>query len=134
MQVFLRQHARSLVAMALVALFFIPTDLVAQSHVVSPADLQKEVVATSQSRQHNLQAVQQFLSTPAAEKAMKSAQIDSQQVRDAVTTLNDEELAQIAAKADRAQADFAAGRFSDRDLILVILAIVALVLIIIAVR
>ncbi len=134
MQAFLRQHARSIIAVALVVLFVVPTDLVAQSHVVSPADLQKEVVAASQTRQHNLDTVQQFLSTPTAEKAMKSAQMNPQQVRTAVSTLNDQELAQLAARADKAQADFAAGRISDRDLILIILAILALVLIIIAVR
>lgn len=134
MQRFLRQHARSIIAVALVVLFVVPTDLVAQSHVVSPADLQKEVVAASQVRQHNLETVQQFLSTPTAEKAMKSAQVDPQQVKTAVSTLSDQELAQLATRADKAQADFAAGRISDRDLIIIILAIVALVLIIIAVR
>ena len=134
MQAFLRKYMRSVIAVVLVAFFVVPADLVAQSHVVTPADLQKEVVAASQARQRNLEAVQQFLSTPAAEKAMKSAQVDPKEVRTAVSTLNDQELAQLAARADKAQADFAAGRIEQRDLILIILAIVALVLIIVAVR
>jgi hypothetical protein len=134
MQAFLRKNMRSVIAVVLVAFFLVPADLVAQSHVVTPADLQKEVVAASQARQRNLEAVQQFLSTPAAEKSMKSAQVDSKQVRTAVSTLNDQELARLAARADKAQADFAAGRIEERDLILIILAIVALVLIIVAVR
>jgi hypothetical protein len=134
MQAFLRQYMRSVIAVVLAAFFVVPADLAAQSHVVTPADLQKEVVAASQARQRNLEAVQQFLSTPAAEKAMKSAKADPQQVRTAVSTLNDQELAQLAARADKAQADFAAGRIEQRDLILIILAIVALVLIIVAVR
>ena len=134
MQAFLRQYMRSVIAVVLVAFFLVPTDLAAQSHVVTPADLQKEVVAASQARQRNLEAVQQFLSTPAAEKAMKSAQVDPRQVRTAVSTLNDQELARLAVRADKAQADFAAGRIEERDLILIILAIVALVLIIVAVR
>lgn len=134
MQAFLRQYMRSVIAVVLVAFVLVPADLVAQSHVVTPADLQREVAAASQARQHNLETVQQFLSTPAAEKAMKSAQVDPQQVKTAVSTLSDQELARLAARADKAQADFAAGRISDRDLIIIILAIVALVLIIIAVR
>lgn len=134
MQAFLRQYMRSAIAVVLVAFVLVPADLVAQSHVVTPADLQREVMAASQARQHNLETVQQFLSTPAAEKAMKSAQVDPQQVKTAVSTLSDQELARLAARADKAQADFAAGRISDRDLIIIILAIVALVLIIIAVR
>ena len=81
MRAILRLYARSATSVVLVSLFFVPADLVAQSHVVSPADLQKEVVAASQARQRNLETVQQFLSTPTAEKAMKSAQVDPQQVR-----------------------------------------------------
>ena len=134
MRGFVRLHARSAIAVVLAFLFFVPADLVAQSHVVSPADLQKEVVAASQARQKNLETVQQLLSTPTAEKAMKSAQVNPQQVKTAVSTLNDQELAQLAARANKAQADFAAGRIEERDLILIILAIVALVLIIVAVR
>jgi hypothetical protein len=134
MQFDLRQSLRVAVATLLVALFIVPTDALAQSHVVSPADLQKEAIAASQVRQHNLDSVQRLLSTPAAEKALKSAKMDTQQVKTAVSTLNDQEVAQLAAKADKAQADFAAGNLSERDLILIILGIAILVLIIVAVR
>jgi hypothetical protein len=134
MQFDLRQSLRVAVATLLVALFIVPTDALAQSHVVSPADLQKEAVAASQVRQHNLDSVQRLLSTPAAEKALKSAKMDTQQVKTAVSTLGDQELAQLAARADKAQADFAAGDLSERDLILIILGIAVLVLIIVAVR
>ena len=130
----LRQSSRVLIACVLAALFAVPASLLADSHVVNPAELQKEMVAASQARQRNLETVKQFLSTPTAEKAMRSAHVNAQQVRTAVSTLNDQELAQIAAKASKAQADFAAGSLSDRDLILIILAIAALVLIIVAVR
>ena len=134
MQFDLRQSLRAAVATLLVVLFIVPTDALAQSHVVSPADLQKEAIAASQVRQHNLDSVQRLLSTPAAEKALKSAKMDTQQVKTAVSTLSDQELAQLAARADKAQADFAAGNLSERDLILIILGIAILVLIIVAVR
>jgi len=129
-----RQITRAMVALVLATLFFIPSDLLAQSHVVSPADLQKQVVSASQTRENNLQTVQKFLSTPTAEKAMKGAKMDPQQVKTAVSTLSDRELAQLSAKADKAQSDFAAGNLNDRDLILIILGIAILVLIIVAVR
>ena len=134
MQFVLRQSLRMLIAILLVTLFIVPTDLLAQSHVVSPSDLQKEVLSTSQARQHNISAVQQFLSTPRAEKAMKSAQIDPQQVKTAISTLDDQDLSQLAARADKAQNDFAAGNLTERDLIWIILGIAVLVLIIVAVR
>src|SRR5262245_16178068 len=60
MQLNLRQTLQGLFALVLVILFLIPTDLVAQNHVVSRADLQKEVAAASQSRQQNLKTVQEF--------------------------------------------------------------------------
>jgi hypothetical protein len=134
MQFDLRQSLRMAVATLLVALFIVPTDALAQSHVVSPADLQKAAVAASQVRQQNLDSVQHLLSMPAAEKALKSAKMDPQEVKTAVSNLNNEELAQLAARADKAQADFYAGDLSERDLILIILGIAVLVLIIVAVR
>ena len=108
--------------------------LAAETHVVSSVDLQKEMVAASQARQHNLETMQNFVSSKIAQKALKSAKIDPRQVKTAISTLSAEELAQLAAKAEKAQADFAAGTISDRDLIIIILAVVALVLIIVAVR
>jgi hypothetical protein len=128
------QSGRTLIASVLALFFFVPADMVAQNHVVSPADLRKEAVAASQTRQQNLEAVQRLLFTPAGEKAMRSASIDPQQVKTAVATLNDEELAQLAARANKAQADFAAGDISQREILWIILAIAVLVLIIVAVR
>jgi len=92
------------------------------------------MIASTQARQHNLETVRQFLSSPKAENALKSAHINAGQVRTAVSTLSDEELARLASRADKAQADFAAGRLEDRDLLIIIVAIAALVLLIVAVR
>jgi hypothetical protein len=108
--------------------------MAAETHVVSGADLQKEMVAASQARQHNLESVQHFVSSEMAQKALKSAKIDPEQVKTAISTLSAEELAQLASQTEKAQADFAAGTLSDRDLIIILLAIAALVLIIVAVR
>ncbi len=134
MQFDLRQSLRMAIATVLVALFIVPTEALAQSHVVSPADLQQATVAASQARQHNVETVHQFLSSPAAQKAFQSAKMDPQQVKTAVSSLSDQDLAQLAARADKAQADFAAGKLSERDLLLIILGIAVLVLIIVAVR
>jgi hypothetical protein len=134
MQFDLRQTLRMALATLLVALFIVPTEALAQSHVVSPADLQKATTAASQVRQHNMDSIQRLLSTPTAENALKSAKTDPQQVKTAVSTLSDQELAQLAARADKAQADFAAGNLDQRDLILIILGVAVLILIIVAVR
>jgi hypothetical protein len=128
------QPVRTLMAGILVVLFAFPSNLAAQAHVVSPADLQKETMAASQARQSNLQTVTQFLSSQRAQKALRSAHMDPAQVKTAVSTLSDQELAQLASRSAKAQADFAAGRLEDRDLLIIIVAIAALVLIVVAVR
>lgn len=128
------QPVRTLMAGVLAVFFAFPSNLAAQAHVVSPADLQKETVAASQTRQRNLETVAQFLSSPRAQKALKSAHMDPTQVKTAVSSLSDQELAQLASRSTKAQADFAAGRIDDRDLLIILVAIAALILIIVAVR
>jgi len=131
-----KQIARAFTAGVLVALFATPQGLVAQisDHVVSPADLQKATVDASQARQKNLDALNQFFSSDKAQKALKSAHMNPQQVKTAVAGLSDDELSQLASKANKAQADFAAGNIDDRDLLIILVAIAALILIIVAVH
>ena len=130
----MRQFVRVVTASTLAVVFLIPQDSFAQSHLVSPADLQNALVASTQARQKNIETIRQFVSTPTAEKALKTAHIDAQQVKNSVARLSDSELSQLAARASKAQADFAAGTLSDRDLIIILVAVAALILIIVAVR
>jgi hypothetical protein len=126
---------RAVTASAL-ACFAIPQSMVAQvaDHLVSPTDLQKAAVGASQARQQNLDTLHSFLSSEKATEALKSAHMNPEQVTKAVASLNDQELAQLATRANKAQAEFAAGSISDRDLIIILIAIAALILIIVAVR
>jgi hypothetical protein len=101
---------------------------------VSPSDLRNEAVAASSVRQHNLETINDFLSSPKAEKVFANADIGASELKTAVSSLNDQELARLAARAESVQADFAAGRLTDRDILIILLGIAALILIIIAVR
>jgi hypothetical protein len=121
------------VAALLITLFSAPGPLMAQSHVVNPAEIQKQVVASSQVRQQREEAVRQFVSSPDAQKAIRSAGMNPERVKGAVASLNDEELAQVASRAEKAQADFAAG-MDQRDMLLILIGIAALILIIVAVH
>ena len=133
---FAKQSLRAVTACVLVTIFAIPQTLFAQAaaHVVSSADLQKAAVDASRVRQQNLEALKEFFSSEKAQQALKSAHTDPERVKNAVASLSDAELAQLASRAHRARADFAAGTLSDRDLIIIIVAIAALILIIVAVR
>jgi ribosomal protein L9 len=131
-----KQTVRVVVACGLATVFAVPQSLMAQAtaHVVSSSEMQKEMLASAQARQQNLETVRNFLSSAEALKAMKSAHVNPEQVKTSVSSLSDAELASLASRAEKAQADFAAGTFDTRDLVLIILAMVALILIIVAVR
>lgn len=131
----LKRHS-ALVAMACVLFTLLAAHpiLRAQDHVVSPTEIQKEAVAATTARQHNVATITRFLSSSQAKQALKDAHVNSTEVKSAVANLSDEEVAQLASRVDKAQADFAAGNMSDRDLILILLAVVVLILVIVAVR
>ncbi|MDR5729639.1 MAG: PA2779 family protein [Terriglobia bacterium] len=111
-----------------------PQAIVAQNHVVSSAEIQKNLAAASTARQHNQEQVQSFLSSEQAKRAMKEAKIDPQQVTNAVSQLNNEELARLAARSAKAQRDFAAGNIDNHDLLIILVGIAVLILIIVAVH
>ena len=129
----LRTFTSKLAAYVLVTMIGLSA-LPAQTHVVSPADLQKETAAATNARRHNLETVNNMLSSPKAEEMLGKAGLNPAQLKTAVATLNDDELASLAARSEKVQADFAAGRLTDRDLIIILLGVAALILIIVAVR
>lgn len=127
---------RALTASALVATFAIPPSLVAEAsdHLVSPSELEKATIDASQRRKQNLDTLQSFFASARAQRALKSAHMSPEQVNKAVGSLSDDELARLAQRANKAQADFAAGYIGDRDLLIILVAVAALILIIVAVR
>jgi hypothetical protein len=128
----LRQSLGLLVFALLLTIF--PLTLRAQSHVVSPAEIHNELINATQTRQKNLEKAQSIFSSDAAKRALESARMNPGQITGAVSTLSDAELARLASRADKLEHDLAAGALSDRDLLIIILGIAALVLIIVAVR
>ena len=106
----------------------------AQNHVVSPADIQKDVASATAARQQNREEIRNFLSSDEAQHAMESAHINPQQVKNAVSQLSDSDLAQLATRSQKAQRDFAAGNIDNHDLLIILVAIALLILIIVAVH
>lgn len=98
-------------------------------HLVSPDQLQQQVQSNSAMRQANVDNLTRFLSTSTAEKAMHDAKIDPVQVRTAIPTLSDQELANLSQRATSAQQAFAAGTLSNNDLLIIILILVVVILV-----
>jgi hypothetical protein len=142
MQFEVRRFTRSLTAAVLAAAFTVPVTLLAQAnpaartpdHLVTPSALQQAAEGASRTRQQNVESLQKFFSSPEARKALESAHMNAQEVKNAVSGLSDQDAAQLAQRANKAQADFAAGDLSDHDLLLILVFVAALILIIVAVH
>lgn len=130
----LRQCLRMVTACVLATVFAVPPSLLAEAHVVNRTELQQQMLAASRARQHDLDTLTAFLSLPQAQQKFESAGVSDQQVKSAIASLSDQDLAKLATRAEKAQADFAAGNMTDHDLLIILIAIVALVLIIVAVH
>lgn len=112
----------------------LPASLFAQEHVVSSSDLQKDVQSVAASRQKSIETLDRTLSSEQGRKALETVHVSYEQVQKAVSTLDDADLARLSARAQAAQTDFAAGRISDRDLLLILVGVAVIILIIVAVR
>lgn len=114
---------------AMPALYAQPSAPAPDAHLVSPSQLQQQVQDASATRQAEMESLTRFLSTPTAEKAMRDANVDPAQVRTAIPTLSDTELATLSQRAASAQQAFAAGTLSNNDLLIIILVLVVVILI-----
>ena len=128
--------SRALVFGALLCLAGLPSRSQGQEkqHVVSLDELNKDATRPAEARQADESAVRNLLSSESGQKALKSANLDFQKVDKAVSQLSDEDLAKLAERSRQAQKDFAAGTLSDRDLLWIILIIVAILIVALAVR
>lgn len=132
---FLSLFSRGLAAVALFALIASSPALHAQqpaqdSHIVSPAQLQQQVQNSAAVRQKNIESLTRILSTPAAEQAMKTAHVDPVQVKTAIPTLSNAELAKLSARAEHAQQEFVAGHLSNGAWVVILIAVVVVIIII----
>lgn len=121
-----------LVSGFLVISFAVPPHFLAQQHLVSPTDIHKELVNATERRSQNRETVTELFSSKDAEKALRGAGMNPGQVRTAVATLSDAELAQLATRSNVLRDDFAAGRLSNRELLIIIVVLAAVVLILVA--
>lgn len=108
--------------------------LAAQNHIVSPKELHQAAVSASRTRQQNVVKVEKFFSMPQARAALKSAHLDPIQIKKAVPSLSDQELARLAARADKAQRNFAAGALTNQQITYILIALGAAVIVLIAVH
>ena len=103
-------------------------------HVVSTADLQKDVASAAKARKADEAKVEAFLATPSARQALKKTGMNYREVQDAVPQLSPEELASLAARADKAQRQFDAGALTNQQLTYIIIALATAVVVIVLLK
>jgi hypothetical protein len=115
----------------LISFFLLGHTSFAQDHVVSPLEIQRDLAASAAARQANVAQLDAFFSSDQARKALKSANIDYEQVHNAIRMLSDQDLANVSARAQKAQKDFAAGSVTNIELLFIVLAAVIIILVIV---
>ena len=129
MKLLQEQKLKYAAALVLGCVMAAPQVMIAQDHVVSPGQIQNDITSSSATRQHNEQQLRGFLSRKEIQQAMKSEGVNPQQVTNAVSQLNDADLANLAARSQKAQSDFAAGRMGLGIFTLIGIVVVAVILI-----
>jgi hypothetical protein len=99
----------------------------AQEHIVPLTELQSRVQSAAQERAKNIEDIQRVLSYPAAAEALKKSNVNPAQMRAAVATLSDAELARLSDRARASEKDVEGG------LIVGILALIGLIVVIVIV-
>lgn len=124
---------RALIPAALTVLLAFPGDIFAQStqpdHLVSPERLQQLVESASHTRQENIKTITDLLNTPVAESAMRDAHYDPVQVKTAIPTLSDQELASLATRAADVQQKISGGVLGFGLTTLLIIALIILIVV-----
>jgi hypothetical protein len=96
--------------------------------------MQQQLESSAAVRQRNVETLNAFLSSPTAQRAMQETHITPTQVKTAIPMMSDEELANLAARAADAQMKFAAGSFTDHDLLIIAVVVLLLIVVILAVH
>jgi hypothetical protein len=126
---------RTVIAGFFIVLFALPPQqAAAQNHVVSQGELQQNIVSATRIRQKHIDQINEFFSSPLAKEALTKHHIDLKQVKTAVSQLNDEELARVAARTQKAQRDFAAGAITDHLLVLIVIVIAVVLIAVLAAK
>lgn len=105
----------------------LPAFLWADDHIVPLDDVHQQARLSGETRAKNIADIERVLSYPAAAEALQKSHVNGEQMRKAVATLDDSELARLAAQARTSEQDVKGG------LIEGILALIGLIVVIIVV-
>lgn len=121
-----------LASLSLAAWAAAPSRLAAEQHVVPRSELQRQILTTQQTRQDQVRHVREFFSSGAVQEGLRSAGLDAKQIHDAVSMLDDAELARLADRTRSIDNDLKAGALSNEHLTYIVIALATAVIVILA--
>ena len=113
-----------------VALLLFAGTASAQDHLVTARAADERLQAAAVGRQADLRALDAVLATPQAARAIESLGQDPGRLRQGLPALSDDELRDLAVRAEALRADPAAGLSGDVNQLLIIFLIVAIVILV----
>ena len=115
-------------------LLLLPFHSRAEEHVVPPEELGQIVSSASSVRQANSVKVDRLFASEQVRQSLASMRIDAEKVRAAASLLTDEELAELAARADRLDRDVAGGALTNQQLTYIVIALATAVIVLLIVE
>lgn len=119
-------------ALPLSAILLVPS-LSADQHVVPLSRLQQQVMENSYQRSANLVKLRAALEIEPAQKVVAASGYSTAELQRAASLLSDEELSRLAARAEKASNEFAAGALSNQDITYILIAVVTAIVVILIV-
>jgi hypothetical protein len=123
-----------LAVLVLMVRIFLPPDVMAQDHVVSSAELRKDLTTAAQVRQDNRAKVVRFFSSDQAKGALQSASLSGERILKAVPQLGDDELIRLTSLTDKFERDFAAGALNNQEITYILIALGTAVIVLVLVK
>ena len=118
---------------AILVMLLVPAPGSAQDHVVTAAEVEARLTAQGSERAARLRAVDAALATPAAAEAAALLHADVDRVRTGVASLTDEELRDVAARADLLAMDPVAGLHPVWWVLIILVGLLTILLLLVAI-
>jgi hypothetical protein len=111
-----------------------PTIALPQGGVVASSELHDAIRKASEQKQKNLAEVRSFFADAHVRDVLSKGGIQSDRVEKAVSTMDADSIARLAAETSKIQNDFAAGALTNQQITYIIIALATAVIVLVAVR
>jgi hypothetical protein len=111
-----------------------PTLAFPQGGVVTSSELHDAIRKASDQKQKDLAQVRSFFDEARVRDALSKGGIQSDRIEKAVSTLDADSIARLAAQTSKIQNDFAAGSLTNQQLTYIVIALATAVIVLVAVK